>query len=379
MRTVIKRTFYLLLLSFLLIASILGYIFFQHMKFYHSPNSTSSQKTIGIVTSDQLLGEYDRTLKTANSANAIGVNAYIFFIPKPKLARTNFIANKLHQAYVWLFQPDAVLVVAPNLDNRYRYQSVHTLAPEYVYITDKTEGTAKFLKRDSTSLQKPLNRGYLDGTTDLAWLKKQTLTLNHHQPTYIEAYPSSSLSPLTTKSTKGVFYCGANWDPYRSSDEHFKVLNSITHTFPLEVYGPKNSWRKLSHLYKGSLPFDGKSIQHKTKELGISLVFHGSHHLDHGVPTSRIFEAASVGSVIICDEHPFVKKYFGDTVYYINTRQPFNKVINDMSIILTSIRNNPQQALDKGKKARQIFENNFTLEKQLHIILQHAKKQKILP
>lgn len=337
--------------------------------------------TIGILVGETMLGEMDRAYKTQLAAKNSNINSYIYKIPKKKKKVLNFFANKLHLILSHFLKPDAVWVVAPRTKTNFPYTTPLGII-EAMDISDRidigenvqADKASSYTNNLITNLSSP--HLYMNATPDKKWLQQIANNINPNKPDILPGYTSVQKSNLITTQIKGVFYCGANWDKERSSSEYNMLFEKINDYFPLEIYGPPSSWKEHLNFYKGFLPFDGNAVQKKTADLGITLVVHSKHHLDHGTPTGRVFDAASVGGVIICDEHPFVKKHFGDTVYYINTRQPIDKVIKDMDAILSSIKNNPQQALDKGRKAREIFEHSFTLEKQLQAILATAEKRK---
>lgn len=171
-------------------------------------------------------------------------------------------------------------------------------------------------------------------------------------------------------------YWGSTWDKARG--ETYKPLyNLLDQTGYLDIYGPSWSWEKM-HLksYRGLLPVDDHTVVDKISECGLALVLHSPQHFKGGVPTSRIFEAASASAIIICDRHPFVVKNFGDSVFYIDPNQSADLVFKEIDSHVRWAQNNPAQAIIKANKAYAIFIQRFTLERELLKIATLFEKMK---
>lgn len=152
----------------------------------------------------------------------------------------------------------------------------------------------------------------------------------------------------------------------RLTEYKFKELYGLLSQSGLaKFYGVNRHEKLISNGYMGSIPFDGVSVIDILQQHGIVLVFHSNIHNSEGIPSSRIFEAAAASTVIISDENPFVKKHFGDTVFYIDTALTGRSIFKQIQQHLTTIHENPALALEMAEKAHQIFVENFTMEKQL--------------
>lgn len=173
---------------------------------------------------------------------------------------------------------------------------------------------------------------------------------------------SSEYQPVTPKK---LFYCGFQWDKKRSGSEYTKMFSLLDQRGYLEVYGPPNCWWCAPHSIRGLIPFDGESLFKPMKEAGIALILHAQSHLTLGAPTGRIFEAASVGDVIISDKNPFVLKEFGDSVLYIDVTTNGTDLFKQIDAHVRWIFSHPKEAEEMARKAHSIFVNNFTMEKQL--------------
>jgi hypothetical protein len=121
--------------------------------------------------------------------------------------------------------------------------------------------------------------------------KEKFKVLNHSLPgSWVEWINSAERS-----ETPRAFYAGINWNKLSGrkgrNHEFFKLLDDSD---TLNLYGPK----KISHVvpwqgfksYRGEIPFDGKSILHRTRESGISLVLSSEQHFNEEMISSRFFE-----------------------------------------------------------------------------------------
>jgi hypothetical protein len=162
-------------------------------------------------------------------------------------------------------------------------------------------------------------------------------------------------------------YVGDLWDKARR-EAYFSVYQKLDRAGYFDVYGKEKTWKSLNlKSYRGGVPFDDHSLQDTFTKAGVVLVLHSHQHLKEAVPTGRIFEAAASSAVIISDKHPFIIKHFGDTVLYVDNRNPeemFNQIDAHMKWILL----NPKEAVGLAKRSHAIFKENFTLEKELRKI-----------
>lgn len=176
---------------------------------------------------------------------------------------------------------------------------------------------------------------------------------------------SVPLRPFNDSPKQRLIYWGSTWDKARR--EYYKPFyDLLDKTGYLDIYGPAWSWEKMNlSAYRGLLPMDDHTVVDKISEAGIALILHSHVHLNGGVPTSRIFEAAAASAVIICDEHPFVKEHFGDAVLYIDPNQAPEKVFAQIDAHVKWVRNNRGKAMKLARKAYDIFAEQFTLEDEM--------------
>lgn len=167
----------------------------------------------------------------------------------------------------------------------------------------------------------------------------------------------------------------------RVEDEKFKKFyKSLSQSGFAKFYGIRVQANReiIDQGYMGTIPFDGTSVIDILQKHGIVLILHSDKHNQAQIPSSRIFEAAAASTVIISDENEFVKKHFGDTVFYIDTSLSADELYRQIENHMATIRQNPKAALAMAKKAHQIFVDNFLMSDQLlkiHAMNSEVKKQ----
>jgi len=161
--------------------------------------------------------------------------------------------------------------------------------------------------------------------------------------------------------TPRLVYAGTNWDGPRFGGL-FARLDAEPY---LDVYGPPTAWSHIQHSYRGTLPFDGVSILDALNKAGMGLCLHREEHCATGTPSSRIFEIAASGAVAICQEHPFIRNVFQDSVLYLEGTDDTRRLTDQISEYVHWISRNPEDALQLSRRAYDIFAQDYTLEKLL--------------
>ncbi len=152
----------------------------------------------------------------------------------------------------------------------------------------------------------------------------------------------------------------------RLGDEKFKRLYSLLSQGGFtKFYGVNDHHAVAQEHYLGKLPFDGVSVIHAIQKHGISLIFHSDTHNREKIPSSRIFEAAAASAVIISDTNAFVKKHFGENVFYVDTSLSAEEIYLQIENHVNTIRLAPEKALEMAKRAHEIFVDQFLMETQL--------------
>lgn len=155
------------------------------------------------------------------------------------------------------------------------------------------------------------------------------------------------------------------WGDRLKSGKYKTLYQLLSASERVKFYGLRRSTSIISEGYMGKLPFDGISVIEALQKHGIVLIIHSERHFQFGIPSSRIFEAAAASTVVICDENPFVKKHFGDSVYYIDTSKKGEEIYAQIMQHMDTIALHPEAALYKAKQAHQIFLDKFLMTEQL--------------
>ncbi len=198
-------------------------------------------------------------------------------------------------------------------------------------------------------------------------------------------YPTLSgpiLEP--TLGDQRLFYAGMNWEKSANRPgRHDGLLGLLDEGKDLRIYGPKiyggvEVWKGFKN-YVGPIPFDGVSVVRLINQAGISLVLSSQAHSQSEMMSSRIFESSAAGAVIICNENPFARRHFGDSLLYIDTTLPAKETYRQVQSNLAWIKSEPAKALEMAKKAQGIFRENFRLDTCLERIYEGlpARKAKL--
>lgn len=167
-----------------------------------------------------------------------------------------------------------------------------------------------------------------------------------------------------------LFYAGINWETINGGkSRHQEVLRKLDGSGLLRIFGPTlfqgvKVWDGYKSYVK-EIPFDGKSMIDEISITGIALVFSSNAHKDSELMSNRLFESVAAGSLVICDENPFAKKFFGDSLLYIDSRSPVDQVVSDILGHVAWARAKPQDALKMITKAQSLFRDRFTLVRNL--------------
>ena len=113
----------------------------------------------------------------------------------------------------------------------------------------------------------------------------------------------------------------------------------------VNIYGPERGEGNMKPWagyrgYRGSLPMDGVSVIYAIRQSGLCLVLSTDPHLEDGLVSMRMFEGLAAGVPLICDRNPFIQRFFGDNVFYIDTGSTFALSKNHQSAT-TEVHINP--------------------------------------
>lgn len=167
-----------------------------------------------------------------------------------------------------------------------------------------------------------------------------------------------------------LFYAGINWDALRGGvSRHQELLKCLDKTGNLRIFGPAlfqgvKVWAGYDS-YVCEIPFDGISMINEISKAGIALVLSSQAHKESELMSNRLFESVAAGALVICDENNFAKKFFGESLLYIDSRCSVEKICDDIENHLAWAKKNPDQALAMVEKAQKIFRQKFSLKKSL--------------
>ena len=185
------------------------------------------------------------------------------------------------------------------------------------------------------------------------------------------------------RSDRKLFYIGINWEKRsRISGRHHELLKELDRRGIIEIYGPKKvdgvkPWAGFK-CYKGELPFDGKSVLETASKLGVALVLSSKEHKKDEIMSSRLFEGVASGAAIIGDNHSFLQKNFGSSVWQIDSNQNFKYQAEEIARTLDIINTNPKDTTRKILQSQEILKSNFDLAIQIQNIANHAKESLII-
>ena len=174
---------------------------------------------------------------------------------------------------------------------------------------------------------------------------------------------STPLFPPTIGDQK-LCYVGMNWE--RGSNKpsrHGPLLEMLDRSGGLRIYGPKiflgvDVWAGFES-YIGPIAFDGASVVRAINKAGISLVLSSEAHKDAELMSSRLFESLAAGAVIICDENPWARRFFGDTLLYVDTTKPVEETHAQIQGHLAWVERKPSAALNLIRRAQERFNSTY--------------------
>ena len=188
-----------------------------------------------------------------------------------------------------------------------------------------------------------------------------------HLPTALSLYPSVAEPILKPESKeRRLFYIGTNWEKQRGSIvRNVSLLQELDAQGVISIYGPKKigdlvPWEGYQG-YIGELPFDGgASVVKENASLGAALILSQPEQIESQFMASRFYEALAAGAVVICNEHPFARKRFGDSVLYFDPEEEGG--VGQILSHLQWMNENPDAATEMARKAQQIYLEEFTPE-----------------
>lgn len=178
-------------------------------------------------------------------------------------------------------------------------------------------------------------------------------------------YPTAHYRPYRKVTPTRLFYFIGNWGDRLFNQRYLIMQRALAQTNYVHIFGNPAVGKSYGKAFKGTINHDGESVINTISEMGVCLVLHSEIHIEHEIPSGRIFEAAAASAVIISDLNPFVMKHFGDAVLYVDQALSGEEMFKQIDAHMAWIQNHPEEALNMAQRAYQIFEENFLLENQL--------------
>ena len=251
------------------------------------------------------------------------------------------------------FDPDFVIALHFRTPKLTKYPTYGSMVSPPAYFAHHDQFVKNILSYD----------GYLSSSDHIdRWLRD--ILYATHKRYFIAPWYASCQSGLYRPpqlAQPRLVYVGTNWGGPRYK-ELFEQLDAQPFT---DIYGPATSWNHIRYSYRGGLPFDGSSIFDALNRAGAGLCLHREEHCAAGAPSSRIFEIAASGAVAICQEHPFIRDAFQDSVLYLERTDDPVRLTLQISQYMQWIAQNPEDALKLSRRAYDIFSRHYTLEKLL--------------
>lgn len=204
-----------------------------------------------------------------------------------------------------------------------------------------------------------------------------------HLPPQFKLYHSTHdiVHPPSLGDRK-LFYVGINWEAIGGGkSRHQDVLKNLDGTGLLRIYGPEifqntRVWAGYKSYVK-EIPFDGITMIDEIAKAGIVLVLSSQAHKDSGLMSNRLFEGIAAGALIICDENPWAKLHFGDSLLYIDTRASAEKITQDIRQHIEWAQTYPEHALAKIERAQQRFKTHYNLIRNLTDLYEGLVQRKL--
>jgi len=192
-----------------------------------------------------------------------------------------------------------------------------------------------------------------------------------HLPAHFHLYHSTTDVVHAPSLGDGkLIYVGINWEAISGgASRHQEVLRRLDTTGLLRIFGPHTFqgvqvWAGYNS-YVREIPFDGVSLIDEIAKAGVALVFSSQSHKNAALMSNRLFESVAAGALTICDENPFAKKFFGDSLLYIDGRSPSEQIVVDIVRHLEWARAHQVEALAMIARSQDILRQRFSLTRSL--------------
>lgn len=213
-------------------------------------------------------------------------------------------------------------------------------------------------------------------------LPERPLELDHT----LDALPNIDLE----KRAPRIFYVGTNWDRtvFRGGRAH-GLLKTLDSNGLVDIYGPSVSpsglkvWDDFSG-YRGPIKFEPGAVPSIASGYRAALALTTPSHAASQICTSRAFEGASAGCVVIAPDLPEFRRLLGEAAYYIDPYVLNADFRRDRRLLIANVRrikelvtSNEWRSLAKASHAR--FVDRFQLSVQVDRLLQSLEEMMAQP
>lgn len=172
------------------------------------------------------------------------------------------------------------------------------------------------------------------------------------------------------RNDRRLVYCGINWERLSNKPGRFDhLLRPLDKAGVLDIFGPEviqgtRVWEGFDG-YKREVPFDGRSLIREIAMSGAVLALSSNAHLRSEVMTSRLFEGAAAGALVMADANGFIERYFADVTVPIEITGDASKDGARIIAALEHYNNNPSEAFKLAKSLQERYIDSYMLHKQL--------------
>lgn len=295
---------------------------------------------IGVITNPEWKGEYSFAQRVKAAGKNLGWDVTLLHSQSNLDSQEEF---------------DWILTLTPDGVN----QIANSKAPNYLVIFDPVHHY--FAKDFHVDERFSAYYGYLKTFKD-----PLVIPLDKKQKIYpLPWYPTVQFRLYQRVNLKALFYFMGFWGN-RLDDTRYKQLQFLlAQQSYAAFFGDPTCGSLYPVAYKGRIAFSSESIQKQIAHLGICLVLHSDTHIQHKIPSGRIFEAAASSAVIISDKNSFVEEHFGDAVLYVDQTASGEEMFRQIDAHMDWIATHKEEALQLARRSYDIFHENFVLEQQL--------------
>lgn len=172
------------------------------------------------------------------------------------------------------------------------------------------------------------------------------------------------------RNDRRLVYCGINWERLSNKPGRFDhLLRPLDEAGVLDIFGPEviqntRVWEGFAG-YKYEVPFDGQSLICEIASSGAVLALSSNAHLRSGVMTSRLFEGAAAGALVLADANSFVDRFFADVTVPIDVTGDASKDGAKIIAALNHYNNSPAEAYALASALQDRYIDSYMLHKQL--------------